>query len=357
MHRILVATAVALCTMAANAATFHCKDDAASTAHGVEGGMRNPIPGSEAPDPYIVWDDATQFYYHLHSEGHMQSESWRIELYRAKRVRDILVSDHKTVYVTNAADRVYGDIWAPEMHKAPNGKWYIYTSGRYLPKRRAHKRLFVMESNTADPFDGFVFKGMPTPDTFSIDPTVMTWTDGRQYICYSEVKANWEQVLVIREMVNPWTFGAREAEIAHPELPWECVDKRINEGAFFVRSPDGKRLFIVYSGNGCWHDDYALGVLEFTGGDLCNAANWKKHPKQLLVKGNGVFGPGHASFFRSPDGTELWCAYHGLAKSNPSNTPAKRLLNLQKVEFDESGFPVMGKAIGSAEQRPPSGER
>ena len=324
---------------------------AAVAALGAECGMRNPVAGPQAPDPFIVWDGAAKCYYHLHTEG------WRLELYRAKRVKDILSADHITVYVTNAADRVFGHIWAPEMHKAPNGKWYIYTSGRILPDPNSQKRLFIMESRTSDPFDGFVFKGMPAPDTFAIDPTVMTWTDGRQYICYSEVRAPRGQVLVIREMKNPWTFGEREAEIAHAELPWERVDKRINEGPFFVRSPDGKRLFIIYSGNGCWHDDYSLGVLEFTGGDLCDAANWKKHPKQLLVKGNGVFGPGHASFFRSPDGSELWCAYHGFERSNPSNTVTKRWLHVQKAGFDESGYPVMGVATGAAEQCPPSGER
>lgn len=326
-------------------AMFVCA--AALVALGAECGMRNPIAGPQAPDPFIMWDGAAQCYYHLHTEG------WRLELYRAKRVQDILVSDHKTVYVTNAADRVFGHIWAPEMHKASNGKWYIYTSGGINPSR-SQKRLFIMESKTSDPFDGFVFKGMPEPDTPAIDPTVMTWTDGRQYICYSRLGKG--QVLVIREMSSPWTFGERAAEIAHAELPWECRYSRINEGPFFVRSPDGKRLFIVYSGNGCWHDDYSLGVLEFSGGDLCDAANWKKHPKQLLVKGNGVFGPGHASFFRSPDGKELWCAYHGFVNSNPSNTQIKRWLNLQKVSFDESGYPVMGVAIGSVEQCPPSGE-
>ncbi len=207
------------------------------------------------------------------------------------------------------------------------------------------KRLFILESKTSDPFDGFVYKGKPAPDLFAIDPTVLTWKDGKQYICYSQVKNG--QILVIREMENPWTFGKREAEIAHAELPWELLDQKINEGAFFVRSPDGKRLFIIYSANGCWCDDYALGVLEFTGGDLCDAKNWKKHPKPLLVKGNGAFGPGHATFFHSPDGRELWCAYHALRASNPERKPATRWLNFQKVDFDETGYPVMGVCNGS----------
>ena len=330
-----------------------CMANNAMTSKEGNGVFCNPISGSESADPFVVWDNETKYYYHLHTEVH------NLVIYRAKRIKDIFLSDRKTVYVTNASDNVYGSIWAPEMHKASNGKWYIYTSCRHQKRKKSGMRLFIMESKTSDPFDGFIFKGMPAPETYySIDPTVMTMADGKQYVCYADIQKGKGHVLVIREMINPWTFGSRKADIAHAELPWECSNhQRINEGAFFVRSPDRKRLFIIYSGNGCWNDDYALGVLEFVGGDLCDTASWKKHHKQLLVKGNGVFGPGHASFFYSPDGTELWCAYHGLAKSNPSNKPAPRYLHLQKVGFDAKGFPVMGEAIGATKQYVPSGEK
>ena len=94
-----------------------------------------------------------------------------------------------------------------------------------------------------------------------------------------------------------------------------------------------------------------------TGGDLCDAANWKKHEKPIFTYGNGVFGPGHASFFYSPDKTELWCAYHGMKESNPDCTQAKRYFNIQRIDFDESGYPVMGIPVGyEAEILPPSGE-
>ena len=94
------------------------------------------------------------------------------------------------------------------------------------------------------------------------------------------------------------------------------------------------------------------------GGDLCDKANWKKHDSPLLVYGNGAFGPGHATFFKSPDQTELWCAYHAMKKHNENCTYDRRYLNVQRVDFDESGFPVMGVAIGnSADITPPSGEQ
>ena len=95
----------------------------ANSAHAAQEGLRNPIASFSAPDPFVVWDDATQYYYHLHTEHA------RLKIYRAKHIADILTAEHKTLYVTNAADCVYGDIWAPEMHRGSNGKWYIYTSG------------------------------------------------------------------------------------------------------------------------------------------------------------------------------------------------------------------------------------
>jgi len=310
--------------------------------------VANPLGSDESPDPFVTWDDVTQYYYLLFTRGN------DLCLFRSKDLVGLRDGEKKILYLPRAEDLIFGNIWAPEMHKAPNGKWYVYTSGSQGKDAGTLKRLFVLESKTADPFDGFVYKGKPIPDEprknaegkyFSvIDPTVFTADDGRQYICYSYCTRN--QTLVLREMENPWTFGVRQAEIARAELPWELVDQKINEGAFFVRSPDRKRLFIVYSANGCWSDDYCLGVLEHLGGDLCDAKNWKKHPKPLFVKGNGAFGPGHASFFRASDGT-LWCAYHAMKASNPERKPAKRWLNLRRVGFDETGFPVIGEAIGS----------
>jgi GH43 family beta-xylosidase len=82
------------------------------------------------------------------------------------------------------------------------------------------------------------------------------------------------------------------------------------------------------------------------GGSLCDAANWKKHEKPLLVHGNGVYGPGHASFFRSPDQTEVWCAYHGMKEHNETVTPASRYFHIQRVDFDDCGYPVMGQPVG-----------
>lgn len=302
--------------------------------------FKNPLEMRAAPDPFMTYDPETGYYYALFTCGN------RLELYRSRHAANILTDkDTLVVFRVNEKDGIYGCVWAPEMHKAPNGKWYIYTSGSITPGD-GQKRLFVMESLTADPFDGFIFKGKLDDDLFAIDPTIYTDENGKQYICYSHSSAEDNQRLEIREMANPYTFGEKSAVVAVAEYPWELVPpyigkSKINEGAFFVKS--GERLFIIYSGNGCWSNDYCLGVVEYKGGDMCSSDSWVKHPEPIFVHGEDTYGPGHASFFKSPDGKELWCAYHVMLSFNEKAVYAPRYFCIQKVDFDETGYPVMGK--------------
>lgn len=318
--------------------------------------FRNPVSPFSAPDPFMTFDPITGYYYALFTRGS------RLELFRSRHAGSIITdSDSRVIYTANGErDGIYGDIWAPEMHRGSNGKWYIYTSGRIALERR-NKRLFIMEGPENDPFDGeWTFRGMPTPDTYSIDPTVYTASDGVQYICYSRVDPSYGQVLDICELSDPCTFGNNPVNIARAELGWELVPphvgrKTILEGPFFLER--NGRLFLIYSANGCWSDNYCLGVLEHTGGALCDPNSWKKHERPLLVYGNRVFGPGHASFFSSPDGGEVWCAYHGMKEHNENGTYAPRYFNIQRVNFDAEGYPIMGLPVGyEVTVDPPSGE-
>lgn len=318
--------------------------------------FRNPISPFDAPDPFMTFDPVTQYYYALFTRGS------KIELFRSRHAGSIITDgDSRIIYTPNGErDGIWGDIWAPEMHRAPNGKWYIYTSGRIKPEP-SEKRIFVMEGPSDDPFDGeWIFKGMISPEIFSIDPSVYTAPNGVQYLCASRVDEVYGQVLDIHELENPYTYGKNKATIARATFDWELVppyDEKhaIVEGAFFLER--NGRLFIIYSANGCWSDDYCLGVLEHLGGSLCDSANWKKYEKPLFVHGNGVYGPGHASFFASPDGTEVWCAYHGMKEHNETVTCAPRYFNIQRVDFDETGFPTMSLPLGYEDEHvPPSGE-
>ena len=316
--------------------------------------FKNPVAPHDSPDPFMTYDPVTKYYYALFTCHTM------LKLYRSRNAGTIIKDNDFRIIYEAGNDGILGDIWAPEMHRGSNGKWYIYTSGR-LNLKTNNKRLFIMEGPEKDPFDGeWMFKVMPSPDIYSIDPTIYTAPDKTQYLCASRVDPKYGQVLDIYDMINPYTLGKKSATIAKAELPWELVppyvdDLAIVEGAFFLKR--NERLFIIYSANGCWSDHYCLGILEHTGGEICDAANWKKHDKPLFTYGNGVYGPGHASFFSSPDGTEVWCAYHGMKEHNENVTETTRFFNLQRVDFNEDDFPVMSLPTGyDTEITPPSGE-
>ena len=312
----------------------------------------NPISTHDASDPFMTYDPETGYYYAIFTQGD------RLELYRSKQASRILADrDSKVIYRPDGSNGIWGSIWAPEMHRGTDGLWYIYTSGR-ITKEDGEKRVFIIGSLTSDPFGEWEYKRKPAADVFSIDPTVYTAPDGTQYMCYSRVDPEYGQVLDIAKMKSPTTIY-NATMIAKAELEWELVEpytgrSAILEGAFFLEN--NGRLFLIYSANGCWSNNYCLGVLEYTGGDMCSPENWEKHPEPLLVYGNGVYGPGHASFFRSPDGTEVWCAYHGMKQSNDTVTPAPRYFYIQKVDFDATGYPVMGQPVGYVPLTPPSGE-
>ena len=319
----------------------------------------NPVADIESADPCVVYDAERRWYYFVRSSG------IAIAIHRSRRLVDVRKGDAKlTAWRTNAVDSVLGDIWAPELHRASNGKWYVYASGRMRISSKATPKigLFVLESRSPDPFNGFVFKSVLDSELWAIDPTFYESKDGQMYLAYSMGKKDVGQVLAIRRLANPWTFDGAGVEIAQAQEPWELRHPyvpgawgSILEGPYFLEH--GGQLFMVYSANGCWSDDYALGVLELTGKNPLAADSWRHHPDPILVKGNGAFGPGHATFFRSPDGTEVWCAFHAMRASNPSNRSVPRVLHVQRVGFNAVGLPIVGSCLGrSAWLCPPSGE-
>ncbi len=321
-------------------------------------GYKNPLTREyNTPDPCIVFSDKHNCYYAIHTTG-ADCKSMKIIMHRSEKLADIFTGESNVVYEANAEDNTYGYFWAPEMHFI-DGMWYIYTS-TCRSETDGTKHVICLRAKTEDPFDGFELAAHINPDLYAIDPTIyQDKKNNKLYISYSVVDDH-GQAVVIQELKSPVEpIGAYEI-IAEPQYDWELVppyDKGfiINEGSYFIEKDD--RLFIVYSGNGCWSDDYVLGILEFVGDDIMSADSWIKYSVPFMTKGNGNYGPGHATFFYSPDKTELWICHHCLKKSDPEAEPMDRYCHCQKVFFDETGFPHVGVPVkADVEYTPPSGE-
>lgn len=246
------------------------------------------------------------------------------------------------------------NFWAFEFHrlKGPNGyRWYVvYTSGISESLDRQH--LSVIESHGDDPMGPYTYKGSPMPDTWNIDGNYFEHNDSL-YLLYSQWHGD-EQVNLITEMENPWTVKGEPMVVTRPEYEWEFSGRKVNEGAEILKR-DG-RTFLVYSGSFCNTPDYKLGLVELIGDDPMIASNWKKFPEPVFSKANGVYGPGHNGFFKSPDGSEDWLIYHANA-SALEGCHTTRSLRAQKFTWSDDGLPFFGEPVAAGEKViSPSGE-
>lgn len=315
--------------------------------------FENPVMGDGA-DPWIV-KHTDGYYYYTHTTGN------NITIWKSKNLTDLDKGEKKVVWKP-APDAPNRDaMWAPELHFI-NGKWYIYYAASTGDSSK--QRMYVLESEGSDPFgpyhhpEGTNFGKIAAPsDKWAIDGTVLE-LDKKLYFIWSgwEGDVNVSQNLYIAPMSNPWTISGERVEISKPELPWELNgNPLINEGPEVLKNKKGQ-VFIVYSASGSWTDDYCLGMLSMTGAEPLNRDSWTKKPEPVFKKNPSVnvFGPGHSSFVKSPDGKEDWIVYHA-AKFKGAGW--NRNVRMQKFEWNKDGTPNFGVPVSvDTLQRVPSGE-
>jgi GH43 family beta-xylosidase len=268
-------------------------------------------------------------------------------------------------------------LWAPEIMNLDDD-WYVYFAADDGDNKN-HK-LYVIENTEADPFEGeFVMKGKlqtDPKDNWAIDGSVFEH-EGERYLIWSGwdvtpwVEAETQRIYIAR-MENPWTLATDRVEISKPEYAWERIFE-IPEGWTTWRPPQnvyvnegpevlshGDKLFLIYSASGCWTPHYSLGMLTADAeSDLLDAASWTKSPEPVFVHSpeNGVYGTGHNSFFKSPDGTEDWILYH--ANDEPQQGCGEfRSPRAQLITWRDDGTPDFGVPLPTSTRiKKPSGTR
>ncbi|MEH6682638.1 MAG: glycoside hydrolase family 43 protein [Sediminicola sp.] len=310
----------------------------------------NPILPAGA-DPYSTFYKG--YYYYTNTYRN------KLMLWKTNNLANIENVEPRTIWEPPQGTMYSKNIWAPEFHLI-DGKWYAYFAADDGDNR--NHRMYVLENDSEDPFQGeWEFKGKIAayPDRWAIDGNVFKYKDGL-YMIWSgwEGDTNGQQNIYIAKMKDPWTIDSNRILISQPNYVWEKQGDlddennpphvNVNEGPQYLEH-DG-RIFIVYSANGCWTDQYSLGLLVLNGEDLLDPAAWDKHPKPIFTKSvaNSVYAPGHNSFFKSPDGTEDWILYH--ANSNPGDgCGGKRSPRMQKITWKQDGTPNMGIPVSEDE--------
>ncbi|BCM89516.1 extracellular exo-alpha-(1-_5)-L-arabinofuranosidase [Abditibacteriota bacterium] len=290
----------------------------------------NPVLAS-GNDPWVTRHDG--YYYYCGSAG------GQIFVGKSRELLGI-GSYTKGVFVPPQGQPYSRDLWAPEIQFL-EGKWFIYVAAD--DGKNENHRMYVLRAKTDDAQGEYEVMGaLDTGGRWAIDGDIFSWQN-KLYFIWSgwEGTENVAQNLYIAPMSNPWTISGPRVLISKPELPWELNGRpHINEGPTALIHEN--RLFIVYSASGSWSDDYCLGRLDFTGGDVLNPQNWKKFPRAAFARTDKVFGPGHASFVN--DGTRDWIVYHSARRSGSGWT---RTVRMQPFTWNADGSPDFGVPLPS----------
>jgi GH43 family beta-xylosidase len=315
------------------------------------GTFTNPL-SQHGPDPWLTYYDG---YYYL------ATTTWNstITMRKAATLAGLATATDQVIFNLTRPNGA-GTMWAPEFHllDGPNGKrWYFYYTAGREPYDLGTQRIHVLESAGLDPMGPYSFKADlldPTQDnTWELDPGILQ-LNGQLYLLGTFY--NGSQPMFIRPLSNPWTASGTRRVLSTPTYSWETVGGAVNEGAEVLQR--GGRTFIVYSASHCSTPDYKLGMLTYNGGDPLSSSSWVKSPNPVFQRSNanGVYGPGHNGFFKSPDGTEDWIVYHAN-NSAGGGCDMNRSTRAQKFTWNADGTPNFGTPVAlGVTLTAPSGE-
>ncbi|MCX2575164.1 glycoside hydrolase family 43 protein [Pedobacter sandarakinus] len=316
------------------------------------GTFANPL--MNGADPSVFQKDGVYYY--------LQTNGTSIALYTTTAMSKLSSAVPKTVFTPTAGSANSRNVWAPEMFFL-DGKWYIYyTAGNGSD---ISQRTWVIENSSADPTLGtWVEKGRifaANADFWAIDGTVFEQNGTRYFLWCGRpdlTNTNLTQNIYIAKMANAYTIEGNATLLTAPELAWEKNGFGVNEGPEVLTNND--KSFLIYSASYCGTDDYALGMLALKpGGNPLTKADWVKSDQPLFSKKpqSNAFGPGHNSFFKSPDGKENWLIYHANAATN-QGCADRRNIRMQKFSFKADGSPDFGEPVATGLQiNKPSGEQ
>lgn len=320
--------------------------------------------GDKAPvnEPKTVFElggypSATEYkgtyYYTMQRESQAKPD---IMLFATKDITDFAGGD--SVVVWSPGELSMHNFWSPEVHRI-NNKWYIYFEADNGQSTDNHQ-IYVLENPSDDPMKGkWQLRGPIITNeewNFGIHPSTFT-VNGRQYLLWS----GWQrrrteietQCIFIAEMANPWTLKSERVLLSTPEFEWErqwinpdgsrsAYPIFVNENPEAFLSPDGKRVFVVYSASGIWTLYNTLGMLyASTDSDLLNPASWTKvrDPQFVADEESGLFGASNISLVYAPD-KSTYVLYQ--VKTMRNNFTLSHI-RVKPITWSATGMPEFGK--------------
>jgi beta-xylosidase len=220
--------------------------------------------------------------------------------------------------------------WAPELFKHKDKFYLHYTA---LGEKRKRRIVLAEADSPLGPF-----KEIKAPwfdaGIAAIDSHVFADTDGQLYL-YSvyldhppDKKLFEIYVRKLDENLNP---SKEETFCITPNAQWEGI---VNEGPC-VQKHNGV-YFLTFSTVGYLSPEYGVAVAT----SKSPLGPWKKAAKNpILQRTADVSGPGHHCFVNSPDGKEMFIAYHTHQHWDHPGPP--RQLAIDRARFVDGDEPTI----------------
>ncbi|OTA99765.1 glycoside hydrolase family 43 protein [Hypoxylon sp. CI-4A] len=304
----------------------------------------NPVRQPGGSDPQISYSGG--YYYLL-------STSWTdVEIARSETIEGLKTAERKSVYSSTEASRCC-NVWAPETHYI-DGTWYLYFSAGNADNLDG-QNVHVLKGG-ASAYDDYTYVGQLTSE-WAIDGTIVRFNDWGNYLAFSCFHGVTYQSLCIQKLGDDnVSLEGSISVISQPLESWEQSGAPVEEGPTALYTTDTGKTFLAFSANHCSTPDYCIATLEWDGStDPASASAWTKSDGCLMQGGvNGHYGTGHNSFFRSPDGTQTWNAYHATSNSAGACDDTRYTM-VQVVNFNSDGSPNLGEPVAvSAEVSEPA---
>lgn len=305
----------------------------------------NPLIEQRA-DPFIYKHHDGYYYFTASVPAYD-----RIELRRAKTINQLADAEPVDIWFKHDSGPMSALIWAPEIHFI-DSHWYIYFAAAHSPEivdGLFQHRMFALECVADNPLTGkWEEKGQVKThiDSFCLDATSFEHRGKRYYLWAQRDPAiAGNSNLYLSEMETPWQLKGKPAMLTKPELPWEIIGFKVNEGPAVIKR-NGK-IFISYSASAT-DENYCIGLIYADEeSDLLDPKSWHKLNQPLFrtCKEHRQFGPGHNSFTVSEDGSEDLLVYHCRNYTEIEGDPLydpNRHTRVQPFSWDVNGMPVFG---------------
>jgi GH43 family beta-xylosidase len=232
-----------------------------------------------------------------------------------------------------------GELWGPEIYKK-DSKYYLFFSAREKTTNSPRIGMAVSDKITG-PYKDELGKPLFDFGYAAIDNHLFKDDDGKYYLYFSRdsseniVDGRHESHIYVASISDDWTkLTSEPKKLISPEQDWELQsgpEWLWNEGPWMHKN-NGK-YYLFFSANYFAKKEYSIGyaVSDSPTGPF---VKYEKNPI-LFTEADELSGAGNNSIFKSPDGKELFTAYH--MHTIPSIGGGDRYLNIDRIGFRKDG--------------------